>query len=254
MRFATRYPGPVLGFGGPVPSGVKLLLISNIALFLAYFFVVRVQALDWLQGLFDWLRLWPRAVLELIGLPQLFTYMFLHDPYGLSHILFNMLALWMFGGDLERSWGRRRFLQYYFACGAGAGLCAVAGNWMFGSLDSRTIGASGAIYGILLAFGLMFPDATVLFSLLFPIKAKYFVMIMGAIAFLGTMGSANSGVSHVAHLGGMVFGYAYLKLGFLHLDALAGLRRSLREWKQRRARRKFEVYMRKGSGKDRMVH
>src|SRR5207244_9281421 len=113
---------------------------------------------------------------------QLFTYMFLHDPGGFGHILFNMLALWMFGADLERHWGTRKFLKFYFLCGIGAGLCVVVGNYLFGNPLTRTIGASGAIYGLLMAFGVLWPDRTVLFSFLFPIKAKYFVMIIGGIA------------------------------------------------------------------------
>ena len=141
---------------------------------------------------------------------QLVTYMFLHDR-GFGHILFNMLTLWMFGMDLERDWGTKHFLKYYFLCGIGAGICDVLVNAALGNLDTRTIGASGAIYGLLLAFGLLYPDRMVLMSFLFPIKAKYFVMIMGAIAFLSSIGSSGSRVSNVAHLGGMLFGYAYLR-------------------------------------------
>ena len=156
----------------------------------------------------------------------------------------------MFGKDLEAAWGTRRFLKFYFLCGLGAGVCVVVANYIFGSPYTRTIGASGAIYGLLMAFGMTYPDTTVLFSFLFPIKAKYFVMIIGAMAFLSSLG-ANNGVSNVAHLGGMLFGYAFLKY-----EALAGGRRggfslgeSLRyrykQWQLERNRRKFQVYMRK---------
>jgi len=237
------------------PQGVKWLLIVNIALFVLYFLAAHsgYQSLFWPFGLT------PRWVVEGLAVWQLVSYLFLHDPYGFTHILFNMLALWMFGKDLEMTWGTKRFLQFYFVCGIGAGLCVVALNAAFGNMDSRTIGASGAIYGLLLAFGMLFPDTTVLFSFLFPIKAKYFVMIIGAIAFLSTFGSSatGGGVSHIAHLGGMVWGYLYLKSGYLKLDLFGMAQRRYQQWKLDRAKRKFKVYLRKrdsGSDRNRWVH
>lgn len=247
MRYSGNYRPSGLAYSGHFPPGVKWLLISNIGLFVLYFLAVRTEWGD----IFAYFGLVPRMVLEGYGIYQLVTYMFLHSPWGFGHILFNMFALWMFGADLERTWGTRRFLEYYFLCGIGAGLCVVAGNLLYGTLDTRTIGASGAIYGVLLAFGMLFPDTIVLFSFLFPIKAKYFVMIIGAIAFLSSLGASGGGVSHVAHLGGMVFGYFYLKSRHLRSRAarggglLAGLRRQWEEWRIQRARRRFEVYLRK---------
>jgi membrane associated rhomboid family serine protease len=178
---------------------------------------------------------------------QLVTYMFLHG--GIQHILFNMLALWMFGVPLEQTWGTRRFLNYYFLCGIAAGVCDVVVTVALGRHTS-TIGASGAIYGVLLAFGVLFPDTTLLMSFLFPIKAKYLVMIYAAVALLSALGS-NSGVSNVAHLGGMLFGLIYLKvrlprMAFLHLPDIGG---RYRQWKMQRAKRKFQVYMRKHDGR-----
>ena len=108
--------------------------------------------------LFHWFGLVPQAVVEVFAVWQLVTYMFLHDPRGFGHILFNMLTLWMFGKDLEATWGTRRFLKFYFVCGVGAGICVVIGNSLFGTMATRTIGASGAIFGLLLAFGMLFPD------------------------------------------------------------------------------------------------
>lgn len=224
-----------------MPYGVKWLLISNVALFVLYFFAVQTGY----GAAFHYFGLIPRAVVSLLTIWQLVTYMFLHDPYGFGHIVFNMLALWMFGKDLESAWGTKRFLQYYFICGIGAGICVVLMNAAFGSMESRTIGASGAIYGLLLAFGMMFPDTTVLFSFLFPIKAKYFVMIIGAIAFLSTFGSTGGGVSHVAHLGGMIWGYLYLKSRYVKVDILGTLGRQYRDWKLHRAKKKFQVYLKK---------
>jgi membrane associated rhomboid family serine protease len=245
----TRYRST--GYSSYFPAAVKWLLIVNIGLFLLYFIAVRTG----FGGVFRVFGLSPLAVLDHFAVWQLVSYMFLHDPMGIFHILFNMFTLWMFGADLERDWGAKRFLQYYFLCGIGAGICDVAANAMVGSWYTRTIGASGAIYGLLLAFGLMYPDRIVLFSFLFPIKAKYFVMIMGAIAFLYSVSGGNSGVSNVAHLGGMIFGYAYLKIRFRRLDLLGNLAREYQTWKLRRARRKFKVYLRKHkSGPDRWVN
>lgn len=246
MRHGVNYRPSGLAYSGHFPPGVKWLLISNIGLFVLYYLAVRTEWGDF----FGYFGLVPRMVLEGYGVYQLVTYMFLHSPWGFGHILFNMFALWMFGADLERTWGTRRFLEYYFLCGIGAGLCVVAGNLLYGTPDTRTIGASGAIYGVLLAFGLLFPDTIVLFSFLFPIKAKYFVMIIGAIAFLSSIGASGGGVSHVAHLGGMAFGYFYLKSRHLRRQAargglIDGLRRQWEEWRIQRARRRFEVYLRK---------
>jgi len=248
----ARYK-PVQYYSGRFPAAVKWLLISNITVFLAGFFATVFTGRDPLRSL----ALVPWQVLQHGYLWQLFTYLFLHG--GLTHILFNMFTLWMFGPDLERAWGSRAFLRYYFLCGVGAGVCVIAANLLAGDLYTRTLGSSGAIYGLLLAYGLLYPDRTVLFSFLFPIPAKYFVMIIGAIAFLGSFGAAGSGVSHVAHLGGMLFGYVYMKTGLRRrvgperAGLLTVLRAHYRDWKVRRARRKFEVYLRKRD-QDRWVH
>lgn len=247
MAYSTRYYTRGFSPNGLLPPGVRWLLISNTAIWLLYFFGLRSGFADF----FAHLGLMPAQVVKTFAVWQLFTYMFLHDPGGFGHILFNMLTLWMFGKDLETSWGTRRFLKFYFLCGVGAGVCVVIANYIAGSPYTRTIGASGAIYGLLMAFGMMYPDTTVLFSFLFPIKAKYFVMIIGAIAFLSSFG-ANNGVSNVAHLGGMLFGYLYLKYELMRsgyrrggFDPIAMLQMRYKEWKLERARRKFQVYMRK---------
>jgi membrane associated rhomboid family serine protease len=243
--------------GSFFPQGVKWLLISNIAVFILYFFADRFGA----GRLFEPFALVPYDVLFGLQVWQVVTYLFLHDPRGFGHILFNMLTLWMFGMDLERDWGTRRFLKYYFICGIGAGICVVIANLLFSqTLRTPTIGASGAIYGLLLAFGMLYPDRQVLFSFLFPIKAKYFVMILGTIAFMSSF-YANSGVSNVAHLGGMLFGFFFFLKGRRKRrpGATTTWSGSVRNWyqdyKRQRARRKFEVYMKKrGSDRDRFVH
>ncbi|MBZ5723699.1 MAG: rhomboid family intramembrane serine protease [Acidobacteriia bacterium] len=226
---------------GYFPTGVKWLLISNTAIFLLFYLGGAPVQSNMLL-----LALTPSLVVHNFFVFELFTYMFLHGGFG--HLLFNMLTLWMFGTPLEQTWGTRAFLKYYFLCGVGAGVCDTAVNLILGH-KTTTIGASGAIYGLLLAFGVLFPDVRVLMNFLFPIKAKYLVMIYGAIALFSALGSGNSGVSNVAHLGGMAFGYIYLKARLpktrLRLPDAAGW---YRQWKLRRAKKKFQVYLRKHGG------
>jgi len=242
MRHSTRYRFNTFFSSGNFPNGVKWLLISNTAVF-----VLSSLARQTSFGeIFNLFALVPRAVVYHFAVWQLATYLFLHG--GIWHLLFNMLTLWMFGVTLERDWGTRRFLKYYFLCGIGAGLCDVTVNALLGNWYTSTIGASGAIYGVLLAFGVLHPETTILFLFLFPIQAKYFVMIYGAMALLGSL-NINSGVSNVAHLGGMIFGLLYLKVRFPKLD-LYELRRWYRNYKLQRAKKKFQVYMRK-RGSDR---
>ncbi len=245
---------------GGLPPVVKWLLIANIALFLVSFLAAGTE---W-SGVFLPLALIPSWVVEHLAIWQVATYMFLHSPTDFSHILFNMLSLWMFGSDLERTWGSRQFLKFYLFCGIGAGLLAIVGNYLYGTPDTRTIGASGAIYGVMMAFALLFPDTTILF-ILFPIRAKYFVMILGAIAFLSTLKASGSGVSHVAHLGGLLFGYLWVRTslgvgGSRYSRGRSGganplelLRAQYDKWRRARAKRKFEVYLKKRESKDRWV-
>jgi len=242
MRYDTRYRSTSFYSSGYFPNGVKWLLISNVAVFV-------LTALPFGPGFGQFFRLFalaPVAVLQHLALWQLVTYLFLHG--GVWHLLVNMFTLWMFGTTLEQEWGTRRFLKYYFICGIGAGICDVIVSAAIGNWGTRTVGASGAIYGLLLAFGVLYPNQTVLFSFLFPIKAKYFVMIYGAIALLSSL-NVNSGVSDVAHLGGMIFGFAYLKLRLPSFD-LQAVQAWYRNWKRQRAKKKFQVYMRK-HGNDR---
>ncbi len=139
---------------------------------------------------------------------QLITYMFLHGD--LSHLFFNMFALWMFGRTLEYELGSRRFLTYYMVCGIGAGLIQVALGMMYPF--SITVGASGAVFGLLLAFGVMHPNAVIMLLIPpIPIKAKYFVMLYGALElYLGWRNSIGDNVAHFAHLGGMLWGFILL--------------------------------------------
>ena len=250
MSFRSRTRTGIFYVPG-FPKGVKWLLISNVCIFV----------LDWLGRFADLhgpvivlFGLIPASVIRQFAVWQLATYLFLHGGFG--HIIWNMLALWMFGADLERVWGTRRFIQFYFFCGIGAGVCVVVANYLlpWGNPLVPTIGSSGAIFGILLAYAMMYPDRTILWGFLIPIQVKYFVMIIGAIAFLSSF-QVNNGVSEFAHLGGLLFGYIFVKSPRVQFDLAGPVRRQYHDWKLRRAKKKFQVYLRKqGSGRGPTVH
>lgn len=152
-----------------------------------------------------YLGLVPILVWKKYFLWQLGTYIFLHG--GITHLLFNLLALWMFGGELESYWGSRRFLRYFLLCGIGAGICTVIFTpYQF----IPVIGASGAIYGILLAFGWLFPNRLIYIYFLFPIPAKYLVIIYGLIELFSSIEGTGGGIAHLTHLGGLLFGLLYM--------------------------------------------
>lgn len=181
------------------PPAVKHLLIINLLAFVA----LNTPKVG--QFLFEYGALWPIGSGR-FDVWQLVSYMFLHAGFG--HIFFNLFALWMFGQAIENYWGTNRFAVYYFLTGIGAALL----HMLIGGGGAPTLGASGAVYGILLAFGMMFPNRPIM--LLFPpipIKAKYFVAIFGAIELISGLTRANSGVAHFAHLGGMLVGFILIK-------------------------------------------
>ena len=224
----------MMTFGpGPLSSALKALIGANVAVFLAGS-VLEWSSITWLPAT---LGLRPSAVAHL-EIWRLGTYMFLHA--GLFHLLFNMLALWMFGTELERIWGTPYFLKFYFVTGIGAGVLTVVASLVFSSLWYQTIiGASGAIYGLLLAYGPMFPDRPIYMYFVFPIPAKYFVMLMGAIEFYSTLND-NNGVASLTHLGGLVVAYLFLKGGRIH--PLSEAKYWYLRWKMARTRKKFDVY------------
>ena len=229
-RYGSSY---AYQFGpGPVSPAVKVLLITNVVTWLIN---MLVPAMTLKLGLS------PKDVFTGFAIWQPFTYMFLHDTSGFGHILFNMLALWMFGTELERTWGTRFFTKFYLVTGVGAAattlLLALVSPAIYYSL---TVGASGAIYGLLMAWAMYFPHRTILFWGIFPIPARVFVFIMGAIAFLSSLGGPGSGVAHIAHLGGLVVGYLYLKS--LRVRPLDELRYRWLRWRMGRARSRFDVY------------
>jgi len=235
-----RYPSArtvSYSFGpGPLSPAIKALIIANAATF-----VVQIM----FPGLIAYFGLIPADLLEHFFIWQPFTYMFLHGSF--FHILFNMLALWMFGTELEWTWGTRYFLWYYVVTGLAAAATTVVVSLLPLAAADRmyvvpTIGASGAIYGLLLAYGLYFPTRPIYVYMVFPIPAKYFVMIMGAIAFLSSASGGGGGVAHTAHLGGLVAGYLILTGGRMRLNPWADVKYRYLKWKLDKVKRRFGVH------------
>jgi len=242
-----RYSSPgtlSYSFGpGPMTFAVKVLIWTNVAVFFLTWFVPIVGA---------YLGLRPRDVFGHFWLWQPVTYMFIHD--GVGHILWNMLILWMFGVELERLWGTRFFVRFYFVAGvAGAAVTLFVSllpypsvSQLFGAL---TVGSSGAILGLLLAYAMYFPDRPIYLYFLFAVPAKYFVLIIGTISVV--FASAHS--SWTAHLGGLAGGYLFLKFG--RARPLAELKYRYFRWKMNRLRRRFDVHSGgKAKDWDRHIH
>lgn len=245
-RSSYRYASTVSFGPGPPPPAVKAIIIANVVVFFLSAFT---------RTLINQFGLIPFLFLTEFHIWQPVTYMFLHA--SLFHILFNMLALWMFGTEFERIWGTRYFVKFYFTTGIGAGLLTVLFSLLpFGFAQqvyvSNIIGASGAIYGLLLAYAMYFPDRPIYLYFLFAIPAKYFVLILGAIAFYSSLGT-SSGVANATHLGGLAVGYLMLRGG--RIDPLGELRYRYLRWRMNNARRKFDVYTGgRSRGYDRHVH
>lgn len=251
-----------------IPTVTKNLLIINVIVFVAqYIFQNMGVQLDSMFGLHFFLA-------SHFSVYQLFTYMFLHG--GFTHLFFNMFALWMFGCVIERVWGARRFLFYYITCGVGAGIIqevaqfaelfvmnpqlsfADAFNLPQMAADSlnlwRTIGASGAVYAILLAFGMTFPNERIfIFPLPVPIKAKWFVVFYAGVELFMALGSSNDGVAHMAHLGGMFFGYLLIRYWRKHpyntyynINSGTGLFSRMRQNYEQYRRNNVEMTVHKG--------
>jgi membrane associated rhomboid family serine protease len=231
-RYPSRHVSSFSFGPGPVSTALKALIGANVVMFL-----VKVA----LPITVDLLGLQPVSVVRSFAVWQLGTYLFLHG--GLFHILFNMLALWMFGAELERMWGTRYFLKFYFVCGIGAACLTVLFSLLpFGFAQdlygATIIGASGAIYGLLLAYALYFPERPILL-IVFWVPARICVMILGAIALYSSL-SEVGGVANITHLGGLAVGYVFLKSGRIH--PLSELKYRYLKWKINRVRKKFDVY------------
>ena len=224
MSFSPRHQ---IRIGPKLTPMVKYLLIACVGTFL-------LQGLGAGREMVEIFGLTPTDVFSSkLFLWQIVTYLFLHGGFG--HLFVNMFALWMFGCELERHWGSKEFLNFFLVTGMGAGVLSI----VFQPFSpTPIIGASGSIYGILIAFGLMFPERLIYLYFLFPVKVKYFVAVVGGLAFLSALTSTGGPIAHMAHLGGMVFAFLYMK-GLL---SLSGARQVYFRWKLKRMRKRFKVY------------
>ncbi|HWR15050.1 MAG TPA: rhomboid family intramembrane serine protease [Terriglobales bacterium] len=239
----------------PFYGAVKMLILINVAVYFGLL-LIGLVAPTFEAAISDIGALVPRMVLH-GAVWQVVTYAFLHG--GLWHILGNMLQLWFFGSTIEGSWGKKQFYEFYFFCVIGAAITTIVVSYtgMFGVMPSTpTIGASGGVFGVLVAFAILFGDQQVyLFPFPVSLKAKYLVAILILINLAGALGAMRGArgelVAYAAHIGGALFGWMYLKflprkgLGFATSESYYGLRNSYYKWKRRRAAKKFEVYMRK---------
>jgi len=247
--------GGGVGFGPPVtPQIVKQLLIANLAVFVAQFLLPGLLAFGAATPQLFWGHGW---------LWQPFTYMWLHSPGNLWHIAMNMFVLWMFGSPLALVWGARRFLRFYLICGVGAGLFIVTVPYLVAAtgnpaaLGIPTVGASGAVYGVVLAYSLTWPDRTIM--LIFPPVAFRAIWIIPVMFFLTLLGGGDR-ISHVGHLGGVVVAWIYLRregTGGRLLPTGNQLRYRLHRWRMRRrlrAVRREEEESWRARRRDRTIH
>ena len=209
-------------------DAIRTLVLVNVVVYI-------LQSLSGKEDVFFRLfGLVPSSFLSELMIWQPFTYMFFHAPFyssvGISHILLNMLGLWVFGRELEQAWGKNNFLKYYFVTGIGSGLV----TFLFQiNSDSPVIGASGAVYGVLLAYGLSYPNRMLYIWGIIPVKSLWLVIIMGAIAFFGLLGNAD-GISHVTHISGMVIGYFMLNKKWRWRELLFKIRKKTIEFQVQR--------------------
>ncbi|NQU06559.1 MAG: rhomboid family intramembrane serine protease [Calditrichaeota bacterium] len=197
MKYRNSYMGGAR-LGGMMTPGVKALLIANIAIY----FLQMVNE----TGIIYFFGLRPAIFWSKLALWQPVTYMFLHG--GFTHLLFNMLALWMFGSSLESVWGTKQFMKYYFLTGVGA---ALSNCILTPQMTIPIVGASGAVYGLLAAYAILFPNNQIYIWGLVPIRAKYLVLGFGIFEFIASLSPGSSPIAHLVHLGGMIIGVAYLK-------------------------------------------
>ena len=203
-------------------EAIKILIGANIIIFLLKI-ISQNPATPFFNPIVDLFGLSSSTVWPRIWQP--FTYLFIHKDF--LHVFFNMFILWMFGSELESIWGRKAFLRYYFTTGVSAGFV-----WLMLNLSNANhtlAGASGAVYGILLAFGMMFPNRTVYLYFLFPIKVKYLVMFLVATEFILSM-STTSDISHITHLSAVVIGFVYLRYFWRWKDIRFSIRKYVMEF------------------------
>jgi membrane associated rhomboid family serine protease len=200
----------------PFTGAVKALVITNLVVWIGLILILQGLILR-NSVIFDYFALIPSRTITQFWVWQIFTYMFLHAS-GVFHVLFNMMVLWFFGSELESRWGRRFFTTYYLVCGVGAGIIYLIGSFAYafmsgsvGVMEAPLVGASGATYGLLLAYGILYGEREIYFMMLFPMKAKYFVMIIGAVEMVTLLDAGmGSQTANLAHLGGIAVGFAFL--------------------------------------------
>ena len=203
-------------------EAIKILIGANIIIFFLKI-ISQNPATPFFNPIVDLFGLSSSAVWPRVWQP--FTYLFIHKDF--LHVFFNMFVLWMFGSELESIWGRKSFLRYYFTTGVGSGLIWLVLN--LSNANHTLAGASGAVYGILLAFGLLFPNRTVYLYFLFPIKVKYLVMFLVATEFILSM-NTTSDISHITHLSAVVIGFVYLRYIWRWKDIRFSIRKYIREF------------------------
>ncbi len=235
MRYDEISPVP------PLTKATKYLIIACCTFFFIDFTLSKLGFHIGSYRIDDFFGLVPALILEKGWVWQFVTYLFLHgDPL---HLLLNMMILWYFGAELELRFGERRFLSYYFLCGIGAGLFNFSVSTAFAdprSLSSAVVGNSGAIYGILAAYGMFYGDRYFLVFFLFPLKARYFVLLIAAIElFTGIDRGGSDNVAHFAHLGGMAVGAAYI--WFFHLRPRGGGPSARRDKEKEQLKKKFTL-------------
>lgn len=221
--YQSGYRGGLGGFGYRLTPWVKRLIIANVAVFLLGELLALSGAVP--RAVYDGLLAFNPA--QVLTRPwTIITYMFAHG--GFLHIFLNMLFLFFFGPPLEERWGGKEFIKYYAICGVGAALFSLIFR------EGPVIGASGAVYGVMLAYALNWPNSLIWIYAIFPIKAKYLVLILGGLSFYSAFWSirgASDGIAHFAHLGGLVVGFVYLKKGWEIGVWFEALRKRLRKRK-----------------------
>ena len=229
MKYRLQFnPGEVAYKPQLFTDAIKILVSVNFGIYI-------LQSVSGKEDVFFRLfGLVPSTFISDLMLWQLFTYMFFHAPFyssvGISHILLNMLGLWVFGRELEQAWGKTKFLRYYFIIGIGSGLITYFFQM---NSDNPVIGASGAVYGILLAYGVSYPNRMLYIWGLIPVRSLWLVIIMGSIAFFGLLGNSD-GISHVTHISGMLIGYVLLKKNWRWRDIWFTIRKKTIEFQVQR--------------------
>ena len=211
MRGTGNYRDGGMIFGYQLTPWVKRLLIANTIVFVLTWVIGRGFVLDWFS--FQPTKIFIRPWTPL-------TYMFLHGDFW--HLFMNMLGLFFFGTHIESKWGSREFIRYYLVCGLGG----VALSFLF--LTNPTIGASAAVYGVLLAFAMTWPNAPIYVWGIFPVQAKWLVGFFVVVSFINAFGAAGGGVNHFAHLGGFAAGFLYLKADWRASQAIQGIQKAAR--------------------------